>query len=273
MPSLLGLNLRKFLSKELFSSFSFLDMPAFFGFLLWWMNSGPLLCNACPTGFVPGLKHRRNGFNGKVHGGNGWRRVAPGHQANNPDFRGVTIVISCDRDPGEGWGVDFTVFLCWLVWEGLMASCLAGFLSGWGEGEHKIMNVIRNHPEHTHCLCSNDAASWMAKKVRLVTLFSILPVCPLSHGEVFSSIGSFPKAELCLDVRIWYFWVWFADPNTCISCAQSPTTRRGFAQIRWHRSQPSAAYQYQSKLRFPHVFRPRFGRWVKTYMFWLQLTK
>ena len=26
----------------------------------------------------------------------------PGHQANNPDFRGVTIVISCDRDPGEG---------------------------------------------------------------------------------------------------------------------------------------------------------------------------
>lgn len=46
-------------------------------------------------------------------------------QANNPDFRGVTIVISCDRDPGEG--------------------------------EHKIMNVIRNHPEHTHCLCSNDA--------------------------------------------------------------------------------------------------------------------
>lgn len=45
-------------------------------------------------------------------------------QASN-DLQGVTIVISCDRDPGEG--------------------------------EHKIMNVIRNHPEHTHCLCSNDA--------------------------------------------------------------------------------------------------------------------
>ncbi|CAK8990402.1 unnamed protein product [Durusdinium trenchii] len=46
-------------------------------------------------------------------------------QAANPDLKGVTIVISCDRDPGEG--------------------------------EHKIMNVIRSHPEHTHCLCSNDA--------------------------------------------------------------------------------------------------------------------
>ncbi|CAJ1336159.1 unnamed protein product [Effrenium voratum] len=46
-------------------------------------------------------------------------------QAANPDLQGVTIVISCDRDPGEG--------------------------------EHKIMEVIRNHPEHTHCLCSNDA--------------------------------------------------------------------------------------------------------------------
>ncbi|CAE7726055.1 XRN2 [Symbiodinium sp. CCMP2592] len=42
-----------------------------------------------------------------------------------PDLQGLSIVISCDRDPGEG--------------------------------EHKIMEVIRNHPEHTHCLCSNDA--------------------------------------------------------------------------------------------------------------------
>ncbi|CAE7793557.1 XRN2, partial [Symbiodinium sp. CCMP2456] len=46
-------------------------------------------------------------------------------QAAVPDLQGLSIVISCDRDPGEG--------------------------------EHKIMEVIRNHPEHTHCLCSNDA--------------------------------------------------------------------------------------------------------------------
>ncbi|CAE7569800.1 RAT1 [Symbiodinium natans] len=46
-------------------------------------------------------------------------------QAAVPDLQGLSIVISCDLDPGEG--------------------------------EHKIMEVIRNHPEHTHCLCSNDA--------------------------------------------------------------------------------------------------------------------
>ncbi|CAE7200302.1 xrn-2 [Symbiodinium pilosum] len=46
-------------------------------------------------------------------------------QAAAPDLQGLSIVISCDRDPGEG--------------------------------EHKIMDVIRHHPEHTHCLCSNDA--------------------------------------------------------------------------------------------------------------------
>jgi len=40
-------------------------------------------------------------------------------------LRGVTIVISDDRHPGEG--------------------------------EHKIMEVIRHHPNHTHCLVSSDA--------------------------------------------------------------------------------------------------------------------
>jgi len=45
--------------------------------------------------------------------------------AQHPELQGVTIVISDDRDPGEG--------------------------------EHKIMEVIRNHPERTHCLVSSDA--------------------------------------------------------------------------------------------------------------------
>eukprot|EP00930_Biecheleria_cincta_P105722 TRINITY_DN9864_c0_g1_i2.p1 TRINITY_DN9864_c0_g1~~TRINITY_DN9864_c0_g1_i2.p1 ORF type:complete len:911 (-),score=145.76 TRINITY_DN9864_c0_g1_i2:119-2812(-) len=46
-------------------------------------------------------------------------------QAQSSNLQGVTIVISCDRDPGEG--------------------------------EHKIMDVIRRHPKHTHCICSDDA--------------------------------------------------------------------------------------------------------------------
>ncbi|CAE7233734.1 RAT1, partial [Symbiodinium necroappetens] len=52
-------------------------------------------------------------------------RLWAAYQAAVPDLQGLSIVISCDRDPGEG--------------------------------EHKIMEVIRSHPEHTHCLCSNDA--------------------------------------------------------------------------------------------------------------------
>ena len=46
----------------------------------------------------------------------------------------------------------------------LLLSCSQGFKKGStesslaaGEGEHKIMEVIRSHPEHSHCLCSNDA--------------------------------------------------------------------------------------------------------------------
>jgi len=50
-----------------------------------------------------------------------WAKV----NASRPELCGVTVVISCDREPGEG--------------------------------EHKIMDVIRRHPEHTHCLMSNDA--------------------------------------------------------------------------------------------------------------------
>ena len=61
------------------------------------------------------------------------------------------IEIQVDRD---GWrprlAASKTGIFCVFEW-------------GAGEGEHKIMNVIRNHPEHTHCLCSNDAAPWMTK--------------------------------------------------------------------------------------------------------------
>jgi len=45
--------------------------------------------------------------------------------AQHPELLGVTVVISDDRDPGEG--------------------------------EHKIMEVIRHHPDNTHCLVSSDA--------------------------------------------------------------------------------------------------------------------
>lgn len=201
MPSLLGLNLRKNSLKKIVLFFLFSSHASVFGFLLW-MNG------IARTPFMQRLSDRlrtwaeaqANGFNGKVHGVNGWRRVAPGHQANNPDFRGVTIVISCDRDPGEGWGVDFAVFLCWLVWEGLMASRLAGFLSGWGEGEHKIMNVIRNHPEHTHCLCSNDAASWMAKRFDLW-------LCSPSCQYALLVMGKFFQASAVFQ-RLSFVWMW-----------------------------------------------------------------
>lgn len=46
-------------------------------------------------------------------------------QASTPQLQGVTVVISDDRDPGEG--------------------------------EHKIMEVVRCQPNYTHCLVSADA--------------------------------------------------------------------------------------------------------------------
>lgn len=185
----------------MFSSFYFRHMPAFLVSFCDEWNSGPLLCNACPTGFVPGLKHRRNGFNGK-------QRENQGHQATCLVTRRTTqtfvespssslvieiqvrvevfdICVDCVDWFGKDWQID-----------GVMSCCLK---SGWGEGEHKIMNVIRNHPEHTHCLCSNDAAPWMAKKVRFVTVFSICQ-CPLSHGEVLEASAVFQ--------RLSFVWMW-----------------------------------------------------------------
>ena len=116
-------------------------------------------------------------------------------QATNPDLQGVTIVISCDRDPGRArWGAGTP---------GMHIECCCA--GSRGEGEHKIMNVIRNHPEHTHCLCSNDAVSWLS-------------IAPAVYVDMM----------LC-DLRIWSFWVWCADLSMSICCARNPTMRRKFA--------------------------------------------